>query len=152
MFRLSSKARTYFEKINENSTTGKFETIWDYYYLCLMIGFRRGELGDEVGSDYEFTKDFPKPYNSKKYQIIASLVLSEMNRQGIPKNDSEDIRKLMLELLDKDAVTKISNEGLKRMNRYAEKGFAVLHEKIPPMKEMDTFLKRYHKEFIEIDY
>jgi len=152
MFRLSNKARTYFDKINKNSTTGTFETMWDGYYLCLMIGFRSGELGEEVSSDLEFTKDFPKPYNSKKYPIIASLVLAEMNRQGIIKNDSEEIRKLMLELLDKDAVTKISNEGLKTMNRYAEKGFVLLHEKIPPFNEMDNFLKRYYEEFIEIDY
>ena len=150
-FRLSNEVRKYFKKIDANSKTGKFKNMWDYYYLCLMVGFRNEELGEEISESSEFNKDFPRSYYSNRYQIIAALILAEIRRQGIMKNDSDKIRKLMLELLDTDAVTKISNTGLKRMNRYAEKGFRLINEKIPEPVEMDEFIKKYYEEFIEID-
>ena len=151
-FQISNEARKYFQKINDNSKTGQFEIIWDYYYLCLMVGFRSGELCVDVTELSEFIDKFPKSYNSNKFQIISGLILSEINRQGLVQTDSEGIRKLMLELLDNDARTKISNEGLKRMNMYAEKGFILINEKIPEPMEMSEFIRRYYEEFIEIDY
>lgn len=151
-FQISNETRKYFQKINDKSTTGQFEIIWDYYYLCLMVGFRNGELCVNDGESSEFINEFPRLYRSNRYQIISALILSEINRQGLAETDSAGIRKLMLELLDKDEPTNISNEGLKRMNMYAEQGFILINEKIPQLYEMSDFIKRYYEEFIEIDY
>lgn len=147
-FRLSRDAKAYFKKIDDESSTGTFESMWDYYYLCLMIGFRDGKLGEEPNTE-DFYDRFHSSYDSSKYQIIASLVSAEIRRQGIIITDGEDIRKLMLDLLDKDTTTSVSTNGLKLMNRYADRGFNIINEKIPDPREMDIFLKRYYEEFID---
>lgn len=147
-FSLSKAAKEYFKKIDDASKTGKFESMWDYYYLCLMAGFKDGRLGDDPNVE-EFYKEFHSSYDSSKYQIMASLVSAEIRRQGIINADAEEIRKLMLNLLDKDATTKISKDGLKLMNRYADRGFKLITEKIPQPSELDEFIKNYYENFID---
>lgn len=147
-FCLTSKSKKYLKKINENSKTGKFETMWDFYYLCLMAGFKNSKLGEETNNE-EFNKDFPSQYEPNKYQLIAALVSSEIRRNGIFEPKSEDIKNIMLELIDNDNSTKLSKEGLELMNGYAEGGFELIYEKIPEPTDKMEFIKEYYNEFVK---
>ena len=147
-FRLSEEARQYFTKIEERSTTGKFERIWDRYYLCLMAGFLRKKLGKETPASDEFVSTFIQQYSPQRYQIIALLIATEIKRQGIQKDDKENIKDLMLLYLDHQSITSLSDEGHKIMNRYAEGGFESIREEIPQPYEFDVFMREYYDTFI----
>ena len=147
-FRLSEKARNYFRRIDEKSTSGKFDTMWDKYYLCLMAGFTEVELGDEISQEYEFIDRFIQDYYEQRLQIVAALVDAEIRRRGISLEDSEMILKIMNDLVEPSSPTCLSDEGHRLMNRYAEGGFNVISERIPQPYDFDMFLKQYYEKLI----
>jgi hypothetical protein len=150
-FRLSGEARQYFKKIEENSTTGKFETLWDKYYLCLMVGYLNTQLGKETPKSDEFVDSFIHDYSTQRFQIIAMLIISELNRQGIKNMDKKSVKKIMLDLVDHNSNTCLSDEGHKLMNRYAEGGFELIYEEIPQPYDFDLFMKEYYDKFVRLD-
>lgn len=147
-FKLTKEARAYFDKLDKNSTTGKFENVWDYYYLCLMVGYKKCKFGEDP-TEVEFNKEFPKVYNAHKNLIIATLISTEIQRQGINRNDEDKIRKLMQDLLDRDSSTKLNSEGITLMNKYADYGFKTINEDIIQPQEMDEFLKIYYDKYMK---
>ena len=147
-FRLSKDARQYFLKIEERSTTGKFDTLWDKYYLCLMAGFSRIKLGKETSASDEIMPTFIQDYSPQRYQIISLLIATEIKRLGIQNDDKENIKQLMLSLLDHTTITNLNDEGHKIMNRYTEGGFEIIREEIPQPYEFDVFMRKYYDSFI----
>lgn len=146
-FRLGQAARSYFRKLEDNSRTGKFETMMDQYYLCLMAGLREPRLGKEPAADQEFIGEFPQDYNPHRFQILAALVSAEIRRAAIDPTDEKAVRKLMLDLLNPTASTSLSPLGSQLLNRYAEGGFEILQEAIPDPRELDQFLIKYVSRF-----
>jgi len=148
-FRLSRRARAYFTQIDDHSKTGTFDSVWDKYYLCLMVGFKERKLGEEPPQEDIFINEFIQDYRDQRFQIISGLVLAEAKRQGIPLDDEIKLRDLMLELLDHLSVTALTDDGHKLMNRYAEGGFQIIQERIPDPSEFDAFLRGYYEAFIK---
>lgn len=146
-FRLSKAARAYFRTIDERSSTGKFKTLWDKYYFCLMAGLTRNRLGDDLLGDTEFETSFIIDYKDQRHQIIASLISAEICRQSIPLDDKDALQKLMLDLLDHTSVTGLSTYGQGIMNRYADGGFHLVREELHQPYELDVFLRKYHDRF-----
>ncbi len=142
-FRLSQTARDYFRRIDDNSTTGKFETLWDKYYLCLVSGLVHRRLGQETGTDAEFITSFIAQYFDQRFEIIAAFVAAEMARKDIPVEEKE-IRRLMVDLLNPNSPTYLTDEGHRLMNRYAEGGFEVIRDAIPDPFEFDLFMKEFY--------
>lgn len=150
-FRLSKEARQYFIRLEGKSTTGKFSSFWDKYYLCLMVGFLNKKFGKEPPTSMEFLRDFVQDYSPQRYQIIALLISTELKRQGIKKDDKESIQKNILELIDHSKITGLSDEGQKLMNRYAQGGFEKIYEDIKQPYEFDVFIKEYFDRYLRID-
>lgn len=151
-FKMSSPARDYFDKIENTSSTGKFDTRWDQYYLAAMIGIRardRVPIDNEPEAD-PFTQDVIEDYSEQKYEIYAALIYAEIERQNIPKGAEDEIRGLMIEILDSTDVTRLSNKGKKLLNCYAERGFRILKDNGPTPTELDEFLRIYHKTLSEV--
>jgi len=155
VFILSENALKYFAKLKKASTSGYFETTWDQYYICLMAGFRTGNLQSENDNKkgQSFAKNFIKDYIPQKYEIIATLILSEIRRKGIDLTDDittrASVRTMMLELLDQSSATSLSTDGHKLMNEYAEGGFEEIHEIIYEPREFDLFLETYYQHFMK---
>lgn len=145
-FKLSDDAKDYFDGIEDNSTTGGFDTMWDMYYLSAMIGIKARERMTQVEepSAEPFIDKVIADYEDQKYEIYASLIMAEIERQNIPKQEEAEIRELMLDILDSRDPTRLSSDGKTLLNCYAERGFRILQNKIPTPGDFDLFLKQYH--------
>lgn len=151
-FKLSSPARDYFDSIEETSSTGGFDTMWDKYYLSAMVGIR---ARDRVTTDNEpnvdpFTQDVIEDYSEQKYEIYAALIYAEIERQNIPKRAENEIRGLMIDILDSTDSTRLSDYGKQLLNCYAERGFRILKDNGSTPTELDEFLRIYHKTLAEV--
>ena len=146
-FRLSDDARDYFDDIERNSSTGKFESMWDKYYFALMVGLKardRVPTNDEPSVE-PFVATIIEDYEEQKFEIFAALIMAEIERQFIPKDEEDEIRELMLSILDSTDPTRLSAKGKQLLNCYAERGYKILQDAGPAPTEFDEFLRKYHK-------
>jgi hypothetical protein len=145
-FRISSSSRDYFDDIEDKSTTGSFDTMWDKYYMSAMVGIKARDrvITDDEPTAESFTEDVITDYEDQKYEIYGALITAEIERQGIPKREKAEIRQLMLKILNSRDATRLSEHGKKLLNCYAEQGYRILQNKIPEPGDFDQFLKQYH--------
>lgn len=147
-FKLSKEARSYYANINKATSINELETDWDKYYLSAMAGIKaRSRVPDEEEppAKQQFVDYVIQAYEDQKYEIYGSLIAAEIDRQGIPWGQKEEIRQLMLNLLDSDSNTRLSEEGTRALNCYAEKGSRLVRSEIRPQPELDQFLKEYYE-------
>jgi len=134
-FRLSTEARSYYRQINEKSTTGQFDSLWDQYYLSAMAGIKdRSRVSEDDEPGEEFVTDVIQAYDDQKYEIYSTLIVAEIEREGIPWDEKQEIQDMMLKILDSSSHTRLSNYGTTVLNCYAEKGFRLIRSDItaPP--------------------
>lgn len=146
-FRLSQEARGYFRQINERSTTGTFDTLWDQYYLSAMAGIKnrtRVPEDEEPPNDREFHDEVIQDYSNQRYEIYSALIVAEIERESISWDEKSDVQGLMLDILDSESHTGLSEEGRRVLNCYAENGFRLIRTEIPSPPELDEFLEEYH--------
>lgn len=144
-FRLSTEARSYYRQINERSTTGEFDSLWDQYYLSAMAGIKdRSRVPEDEEPAEEFVTDIIQDYEDQKYEIYSTLIVAEIEREGIPWDEKDEIREMMLKILDSSSHTRLSNYGTTVLNCYAEKGFRLVRSEITASPELDEFLEQYH--------
>lgn len=146
-FRLSEDARDYFDDIEKNSSTGKFESMWDKYYFAAMVGIKARDRvpTNEAPTVEPFVDTVIEDYVDQKFDIYAALIIAEIERQFIPKDEEDEIRELMLSILDSTDPTRLSDHGKQLLNCYAERGYKILQNAGPAPKEFDEFLRKYHK-------
>lgn len=147
-FRLSKEARSYYNNINKMTSINELETDWDKYYLSAMAGIKdRSRVPDEEEppAEQQFVDYVIQAYDDQKYEIYGSLIVAEIDRQGIPWGQKEKIRQLMLNLLDSDSNTRLSEEGTCALNCYAEKGSRLVKSEIKPQPELNQFLSEYYE-------
>lgn len=143
-FKLPKETRDYFKFIDQKEN--KFKTIFDKYYLCLMVGFCEERLGKP--EDYEssdFIEGYPQAYADKAPLITGLLINAEMNRQGIDSEDRLSVEGLILNLIDNNSSTKLSEKGIELLNSYAATGMNKIREKITKTGDLETFLVHYHR-------
>lgn len=152
-FKLSSEARNYFREIDENSTHGSFDTLWDQYYLSAMAGIKaRSRVpDDEAPSNDPFMDSVIQDYEEHKYELYSSLIVAEIDREGIPWEAEDEIRELMLNILDSTSNTRLTEDGAHILNCYAEKGFRIIRSEIPAPPGIGQFLKKYYEVLDDID-
>lgn len=144
-FRLSTEARSYYRQINEKSTTGQFDSLWDQYYLSAMAGVKdRSRVPEDDEPGEEFVTDVIQAYDDQKYEIYSSLIVAEIDREGIPWDEKQEIQDMMLKILDSSSHTRLSSYGTTVLNCYAEKGFMLIRSDITAPPELDEFLEQYH--------
>jgi hypothetical protein len=146
-FRLSDTAREYFDNIEETSSTGGFESMWDKYYFAAMVGIkaRDREVTDDEPTADPFVETVIDDYQDQKFEIYAALIAAEIDRQNIPQTAETEIRDLMLSILDSTDPTQLSDKGKQLLNCYAERGHKRLRDTGPAPTEFDEFLRKYHK-------
>lgn len=145
-FSMSDNAKRYFNKLNE-SKHGKFKVQFDFYYLCLMAGLISENTSECKGE--KFIDEFPSVFVPQREQIIGLLIATEIRRNGIDIQNRERLERLMLKLVKPDSPTRLSDEGERLINDYAENGFKWIYEKIPtPPSNLDTFLTGYYERIV----
>jgi hypothetical protein len=151
-FRLSTEARSYYRQINEKSTTGQFDSLWDQYYLSAMAGIKdRSRVLEDDEPGEEFMTNVIQAYDDQKYEIYSSLIVAEIDREGIPWDKKQEIQDMMLKILDSSSHTRLSSYGTTVLNCYAEKGFRLIRSDITAPPELDEFLEQYHSFLQDLD-
>lgn len=151
-FRLSTEARSYYRQINEKSTTGQFDSLWDQYYLSAMAGIKdRSRVPEDDEPGEEFVTDVIQAYDDQKYEIYSSLIVAEIDRERIPWDEKQEIQDMMLKILESSSHTRLSDYGTTVLNCYAEKGFRLIRSDITAPPELDEFLEQYHSFLQDLD-
>ena len=146
---MSTEAKRYFNNLNESSH-GKLKVQFDFYYLCLIAGFK---LKKPVNVSAEkFVDDFPGLFVMQREQIIGLLIATQINRDQIDVTNRERLERLMLKLVKPDSPSHLSPDGEKLMDEYAESGYRFISEAIPtPPANLDTFLIQYYENVLKAD-
>ncbi|QCC51440.1 hypothetical protein DV733_09380 [Halapricum salinum] len=152
-FKLSSDARRYFGQIQKNSTRGTFDTLWDQYYLSALVGIKaRSRVPESEEPDEDpFMTEVIQDYDNQKYEIYGALIVAEIEREGIPWENEQEVQGLMLEMLDSTSVTRLSDRGATVLNCYAERGFKIIRSEIPAPPQLGEFLEQYYDLLLEVD-
>ncbi|WP_214875256.1 hypothetical protein [Exiguobacterium sp. CH10] len=143
-FKLPREAREYYKLIDQKEN--RFKLLFDKYYLCLLIGLNNNKLGKQ--SEYEiadFIEGYPQSYTGKFPLIIGLLINSEMERQGINAEDRSSVEELILQLIETDSSTKLSEKGFELLNSYAAGGMNIIKDNIPKTGDIEIFLVAYHR-------
>lgn len=147
-FKLSDEAYDWFNSIQTKSSTGEFENQWEMYYYASMVGIRaRERVGEGQEPDTEsFARFVTKNFQNQKFEIYSGLVMAEIERQNIPKNEKAEIKSLMLNILDSSDATRLSDDGKTLLNCYAESGYKILRDAGPAPTDFDLFLQLFVQE------
>lgn len=146
-FQLPKESREYFKHLFKRSDGGaRFDTLFDQYYFCLMVGLNRKTLGEEAGMEADkFVEGYPSDYQNQADIIAGLLINAELFRKGIEKDDRSSIEREMLRILDDHSPTRLSEEGMRLLNLYAVEGFKAIREGITPPQNLEEFLVLYHR-------
>lgn len=141
-FQLRQGTRDWFRHIK-----GDFDVKFDMYYFCLIAGLLEGEKR-KVSSDKtsELVSNFPGPYREKGRYIIALFLSRELRSLGVNFSDRETLHSQISRLIDSRATSRLSSEGMRRMNEYSYGGLDVIKEWFEEEPQsLEEFLPRYYR-------
>lgn len=142
-YKLHKNYNDFFRKLNPNRNG--FNTLFDIYYLCLMIGLKYKKIGstDMLKSD-AFSKEIIDAYKDSKYKIIALLIQTEMERnKRIDQDNQHEVEKLISEIIDYESKDHISDKGVELLNLYAASGFEKIQSNINDNNHIENFFQEY---------
>lgn len=139
-------ARAYFRPVDEGRAgAARFDSMFDQFYLCLMLGLDARRLAAEEDLEPDkFYDAYPKEFQSQADLIAGLLVDAELHRQGIGAEDAASIEREMVRLLNHQSPVRLSDEGIRLLNRYAGAGFKMIREQIETPHNLEDFLIAYH--------
>lgn len=134
VFRLSDAAASHFSKMDTRVGSSKIEFLkFDMYYACLMVGLLRNSIIPEPDTFSELGDTFlpsdvgyPSAFRGVA-DLIAGLVIdAELKRKNIGYTDRAEIESQTTSLLEPNSPVRLSDRGIKLLNRYAASGFELL--------------------------
>jgi hypothetical protein len=140
-FQLRRDADQWFKDISSS-----FSTKFDLYYLCLMAGFATRRKSEVESSAVTDTVDyFPREFKTRGSLLISLLISTELKLAGIDLNEREAVNRTISKLVSHDSPSRLSDEGVRLMNRYSNGGFEALIEHFDDRpRTIETFLRTYH--------
>ena len=152
-FKIHPEAEDYFKDIKVKKTAnvnsaGSIATVWDMYYLALVIGMKRGDsdlepsIQEKIKLRQEFNKEYAKEYDSLKYILIALLIKIESKKLGINLDERDQIKKLV-ENYTTIKYPYLSNVASQALNQYHYAGFEYLKNHIDKPYDEAIFWQNY---------
>jgi hypothetical protein len=140
-FRLRAEAGDWFKGIETKD--GPIRTMFDQYYLCLMLGLATGRNERFPGAP-EFVDYFVTDFSAVARLLVALLVIAEAKRLGVELADKGDVKRLLDDYLDPNHPANLTDQGFQKLNDYANGGFSELVEAVPERpRHVETFLQIY---------
>ncbi|BBD08434.1 hypothetical protein [Desulfovibrio ferrophilus] len=143
-FYLRNDTDNWFKNIKDQKPY--FETKFDIYYLCLMLGIASGKKSKVHGKSEttEFQKNFVKTYIPVQKLIIGLMISSELKRYGISPTEKTLVQEHLASIIDPDVSTKLTDKGLNTLNEYASGGYEILAENFTSKPyDVEEFLTSY---------
>lgn len=144
-FRLRQDTEDWFSQINKQKP---IETKFDLYYLCLMLGLATGRSSQPSARcatiSEGFVDNFVMAYRPYQRLIVGLLLTAELSSLGVGLEESDFVRKKLLELVDPTAATKLTEAGMTKLNEYTSGGFDYLTENMESKPfHVEEFLQTY---------
>lgn len=141
-FFLRNDARNWFRSVEDD-----FDLAFDMYYLCLVPGLSQGEkrsLPNDRTS--ELVSNFPGAYQSKGRLIVGLFLSRELEELAVDFSNREELHKQVSGLVDSLSPSRLSAEGINRMNQYSFGGYEVLTEWFDERpRSLEGFLPHYYR-------
>tara|TARA_Y100000816_G_C25754175_1_gene396454 strand:+ start:69 stop:539 length:471 start_codon:yes stop_codon:yes gene_type:complete len=143
MFRLTSENRSWFQGISKN-----FQTDFDMYYLCLMMGLASNHKGESPEKG-DLVRYWPEKgnYSNNSNFIIGLILFLEAKSMGVDIKEKSKTTKHLNTYLDPEAFSKLSlQSGFREANRYASGGCEIMKDNMQKPNLFGVFLKKFYEE------
>lgn len=120
-FKLRAEVDEWFARISK-SKDSPLATKFDYYYLCLMMGFAKG-TATTPSSANEFVQTFVNDYRPVQNLIIGLLIAVEARSLGVDLGNRAAIKRLLALYVSPEGSVGLTSDGFQRLNDYANGGF-----------------------------
>jgi hypothetical protein len=140
-FLLRNDAVKWFSNISKGK--GAIKTDFDLYYFCLIIGMAGGRMGDTADTK-QIVQDFVSDYEDSKRLIGALAFYADLNQLGVSLSERSAVQAKVCGHFVADNANYLTDDALKKMNKYASGGYNLLTEKIDAKPHhLEHFLMRY---------
>lgn len=149
-FRITKESEKWFSEIREKDDNG-FSLGFDILYFCFMAGISKGKKDKDIVQDQtsELVDYFPGRYRDKGYLLVALFLSTELRQLGINISEKETVYSEISKLVNVNAPSKLSDEGMHEFNKYVYGGFDVLMDWFDDKPQsLETFLMQFK---IELD-
>ncbi len=143
-FRIRGDVELWFSRIADKEP---LKTKFDLFYFCLLLGLLQGRKSvprEQYSDVTDFVDNFVQDYKPVQSIIVAMMLLAEIDSLGLELADKEDMRRLFDDYLDAQSPTRLSDNGMSKLNQYASGGFDYLvgQQDTKPYK-VEEFLRAY---------
>jgi hypothetical protein len=141
-FFLRKDCRKWFRSIEDD-----FDLAFDMYYLCLLPGLSQSEK-QTIPSDRksEIVSTFPGAYQNKGRLIVSLFLSRELQELAVDFEDRDELHHEVSQLVDSMSPSRLTSEGMSRMNQYSYGGFEVLTEWFDERpRSLEGFLPHYYR-------
>jgi hypothetical protein len=144
-FRLRQDVEDWFSQIHKQKP---IETKFDLYYFCLMLGLAAGRSSQPSARcsniSEGFVDNFVMAYRPYQRLIVGLLLTAELSSLGVTLDESDFVRKKLLELVAPNAPTNLTEVGMAKLNEYSSGGFDYLTEHMEAKPyHVEEFLQSY---------
>lgn len=142
-FRLRRDTRSWFRNLESS-----FDLDFDMYHLCLVAGLADGRKTNVQDDDTTvLVENFPGEYGANGRVIVGFFLSVELEVLGVKRADRESLNKTINRLVNPNAPSYLSAEGMRAMNQYSYGGFEVISEWFDDRpRTFGGFFPRYHEE------
>ena len=114
-----------------------------------MAGLHKQRKEDLTTSETtEIIQYFPAEYKKDRHLIVALFLKKELEQLGVSLKERKLLNNQLKILISTTSATRLSDEGMKELNKYAYGGFRVLQEHFQePPRTLENFLITFHKLF-----
>lgn len=147
-FRLRTDAREWFSGIFKKEDG----LLFDPYYFCLMAGLTvRRKIDMRINEDTDGLLDyFPGAYQQQGKLIIALFLATELELEGIDTKERAAVHRLVEHYISNEAPSRLSDEGMRELNRYSYGGFEEISEWFSERpRSLETFLPAFRENLTE---
>ena len=118
--------------------------LFDGYYASLIVGVLSAGLGkpEDLETD-SFIPGYPNHYKASREFIAALIVEADLARVATKDYGQNDFEQAISKLLQVNAPTGLSSQGIELANLYSAGGFRFLVDKMQPKpsNSMNFFLR-----------
>ncbi len=122
-FRIREDAINWLSDVQKTLTKG---TIFDLYYFCAIAGLVSGRAEELNSPTREMVDHFVADYKPVSSFILGMLVIAELKKGRIELNEDTEVRSVFRALVAGHGENSLTDEGMKRLNAYANGGYEFL--------------------------
>ena len=141
-FRISASCKNWFSHLSGKEP---LKRIFDYYYLCAILGIAAQHKREPDADAEEFVDDFIAPYKPYQRRIIGLLTLAYLDDIGIGLKEKNEVAQKFADLVTTERSSNLTDEGFRLLNSYVQGGYEVLSEDMYKPHDIVFFLAKYEK-------